>query len=667
MNRIAVFAVLAGAAFGAMAQQGLRPCAMERLAPGAVRPQGWLARQMEMQRAGITGHAEELYADIGNSDWITRGRRGGQFAWERGPYYAKGLVSLAFALDDAELKARAKKWVDSYIASQRKNGDFGPVDRSWWAKMIVLWTLRDWCEATGDARVVPFLERYFAFQRAAFDKGDSLAKDSRWAIARGGDEIDVLLWLCRKTGKGEWADLARRVAGMSADWTTFYHGGGASNPGYRVHIVNYMQGLKLPALKWLLGGSDEDRTAVRAALDPSGWAMRKCGRPDRAVNGTEPLTSRSSTEGTELCATAEHILSAQVALEALGDARLADDVEMAAYNTLPATLGGDGRGIRYYCLLNQPACIDADLKFACNGRGMLSNAAGPYSGYGCCRSNFHFAWPKVAETMWMKREGGLAAVVYGDCTVRTPVATVRETGGYPFSDVVRFEVLETNGGEWPLFLRVPEWCDGFGVRLNKDMPTANVRGFRYDTAAVGGTAGMGGFCRLVGKWKKGDVVEVRFGVKTQVTRWDNDSMAVTRGPLLYALGIDARETPRTAADWPILKRDSAGVVRDVEFGMPMRLMESAMPWNYALVADAKGEPSFRCVGEGLDRRLRVRAVRTTSGGWGLMRRDAPGRAVDPPPSPVLPLELEGDAEEIELVPMAFTQLRISLFPWTTGK
>ena len=652
MKHMALAAAVAGAVIGAAQADGLRPAAMERLAPGAVRPQGWLAKQMEMQRDGLTGHAEELYDDIGKSDWITRGKRGGQFAWERGPYYAKGLLSLAFALDDAELKARAKKWVDAYIASQRENGDFGPVDRSWWAKMIALWTLRDWCEATGDPRVVPFLERYFAFQRAAFEKGDSLSKDSCWAIARGGDEIDVLVWLCRKTGKQEWADLARRVAGMSADWTSFYHRGGASDPGYRVHIVNYMQGLKLPALKWLLGGGEEDRTAVRAALDPSGWAMKKCGRPDRAVNGTEPLTSRSSTEGTELCATAEHILSAQVALEALGDAQLADDLEMAAYNTLPATLGGDGRGLRYYCLLNQPACLDAELKFSCNGHGMLSNVAGPYAGYGCCRSNFHFAWPKVAESMWMKRDGGLVAAVYGDCTVKTPIATVRESGGYPFSDVVRFEVLETSGGEWPLFLRVPGWCEDMSVKAKGKVDVVN----------------ESGFYRLAGKWEKGDVVEVSFRAKVKVTRWENDSLAVTRGPLLYALRIDAKETPRTAAaDWPILKRDAAGVVRDVELGMPMRLMEPTAPWNYALVADAAGKPSFTCVGEGIDRRLRVKAVRTSSGGWGLMRRDASGRAVDPPRSPVLPLELEGDAAEIELVPIALAQLRISLFPWTVGK
>ena len=121
---------------------------MERLPPGSVRPQGWLLKQMEMQRDGLTGRAEELYVDIGRSDWLTGGKRGGQFAWERGPYYVKGLTALAFALDDAELKARAKKWIDAFISSQRENGDFGPRNRNWWANMIVLWTLRDWCTET---------------------------------------------------------------------------------------------------------------------------------------------------------------------------------------------------------------------------------------------------------------------------------------------------------------------------------------------------------------------------------------------------------------------------------------------------------------------------------------------------------------------------------------
>ena len=234
-------------------------------------------------------------------------------------------------------------------------------------------------------------------------------KGSAWAVARVGDELDVIVWLWRKTGKVEWLDYARNVVARAADWTSYYHrgGNGCWGMGYRCHIVNYMQGLKTPPLKWLLGGDEMDRTAFRAALAPDGWAMRKCGRPDRAVNGTEPLSDRSSTQGTELCATAEHILSSQVALETLGDADIADDMEVAAYNTLPATLAPDGKGIRYFCLLNQTACNNKKHLFN-NGVDFMALVPGPYSCFGCCRSNFHFAWPKFAETMSQRERAARA-------------------------------------------------------------------------------------------------------------------------------------------------------------------------------------------------------------------------------------------------------------------
>lgn len=154
------------------------------LPPGSVRPEGWLRERMVLQAEGLTGHAEELYDDIGRSDWLTCEGRGGEFSWERGPYYARGLVALAFALGDEGLKARAGKWIDAYLRSQREDGDFGPKRRNWWANMIVLSTLRDWCDATGDERVVPFLERYFRFQRGEFESYP-LSGESRWAVARG--------------------------------------------------------------------------------------------------------------------------------------------------------------------------------------------------------------------------------------------------------------------------------------------------------------------------------------------------------------------------------------------------------------------------------------------------------------------------------------------------
>ena len=643
---------LMGEAAGSAAARTLPARAMERLSPGSIKPQGWLRKQLELQRDGLTGHAEELYFDIGGSDWLTGLKRGGQFAWERGPYYAKGLTALAFALDDEKLKAKAKRWIDAYLASQRESGAFGPRDRNWWANMIVLWTLRDWCEATGDERVVPFMERYFAFQRNLFAQGDALSKDNTWAVARAGDEIDVALWLWRKTGKDEWLNFARTLAAMSADWTEYYHRGGSGDGGalgYRVHIVNYMQGLKTPPLKWLIGGTEEDRTAFRMALAPEGWAMRRCGRPDRMVNGSEPLSGRGSTEATELCAIAERILSAQVALETLGDVEIADDMEIVAYNTLPATLSPDIKGMRYYCLLNQPECLDKDLRFAHNGNNNCAILPGPYSGYGCCRSNFHFAWPKFTESMWMKREGGLAATAYGDCIVKTALATIAETGGYPFADRVWFEIKETAGGKWPLFVRIPAWCRAAKVSVNG----VEEPGVKPAT-----------FMRLLRKWEKGDVVELSLPCAPVATRWKDESVAVLRGPLLYSLKIDAEETVRNVADWPNRKADSAGVLKDGELGFPMKELRPKSPWNYALVAEgANGSICFTAQGEGVDRCLAVKAVRTGHAGWGTMRSDAPGRAIDPPKSPIAVGSSQDAVEVIKLVPIAFTQLRITFFPW----
>ena len=61
--------------------------------------------------------------------------------------------------------------------------------------------------------------------------------------------------------------------------------------------------------------------------------------------------------------------------------------------------------------------------------------------------------------------------------------------------------------------------------------------------------------------------------------------------------------------------------------------------------------------------LSVRAVRTDFGGWGHMRDVTTGRPVDPPASPI-PLE-NRPVETVRLVPMGGTQIRITLFPWTS--
>ena len=86
-------------------------------------------------------------------------------------------------------------------------------------------------------------------------------------------------------------------------------------------------------------------------------------------------------------------------------------------------------------------------------------------------------------------------------------------------------------------------------------------------------------------------------------------------------------------------------------------------WNYALeLVDGKSLASVEVRGSGRDTELLVRARKCDYAGWGTLRADAPGRAVDPPPSPVSP-SVCSDSETIRLVPLAETQIRITLFPW----
>lgn len=88
---------------------------------GTVKPSGYLKTQMLLQAKNLTGNME-LYDEFGsNSGWLG----GSGESWERGPYYVRGLVALAYALNDNGLIKRAAKWIDYAVDNQKDNGDFG--------------------------------------------------------------------------------------------------------------------------------------------------------------------------------------------------------------------------------------------------------------------------------------------------------------------------------------------------------------------------------------------------------------------------------------------------------------------------------------------------------------------------------------------------------------
>ena len=89
---------------------------------GAIRPAGWLQRQLRIQADGLSGHLDDFWPDVGQSQWFGGSAEG----WERAPYWLDGVIPLAWALDDAPLKARVARYIEFIVAHQRSDGWFGP-------------------------------------------------------------------------------------------------------------------------------------------------------------------------------------------------------------------------------------------------------------------------------------------------------------------------------------------------------------------------------------------------------------------------------------------------------------------------------------------------------------------------------------------------------------
>ena len=82
-----------------------------------------------------------------------------------GAYYLDGLVPLAYLSNDVELIGKARKWVNWTLEHQREDGFIGPEkNQDWWPDMIMLKVLTQYQEATDDPRVIPVLEKFFAYQ-----------------------------------------------------------------------------------------------------------------------------------------------------------------------------------------------------------------------------------------------------------------------------------------------------------------------------------------------------------------------------------------------------------------------------------------------------------------------------------------------------------------------
>ena len=105
-------------------------------------------------------------------------------------------------------------------------------------------------------------------------------------------------------------------------------------------------------------------------------------------------------------------------------------------------------------------------------------------------------------------DGGLAATLYGPCRVtawagaRTRVQLTCETA-YPFGENIRVAVEPEQDTTFPLYFRIPAWCD---------KPQITVNGAPVDMAQEKG------FAQIRRQWTRGDTVALWLPMRVDVAR-----------------------------------------------------------------------------------------------------------------------------------------------------
>jgi hypothetical protein len=625
----------------------LLPSPFIKLPIRSINPEGWLGRQLGLQAEGFHGHLTEISDFLKKEDnaWLSPegvGSRG----WEEVPYWLKGFSNTAYILGDERMLAEAKIWIEGALNSRKPDGWFGPDEgrsgiatglkgrSDLWPNMIMLFCLQDYYDYSGDERVIELMTDYMRYLSEVRNE-DFLV--GYWPKMRAADLLFSIHWLYNRTGQTWLLSLGNKVHRHTADWTSDI---------INFHNVNIAQAFGGPTTYWV---QSKDQKHLEASERNWRKIRSMYGQVPGGMFGGDENCRPGYTgprQGVETCGMVEAMLSDETLLTITGNSIWADRCEDVAFNSLTAAFTADMKGLRY---LTAPNMVVSDGKDKSPG---LQNG-GPMLQYNphihrCCQHNAGHGWPYYTEHLWLATpDNGLAAVLYCASQVTAKVGdgtevVIEENTKYPFDEKIELVVNTPKAVEFPLYLRVPQWCEAPKLAINGQAFRVKAQSESYIVVSR--------------KWRSGDKVALVLPMEVKLRNWTENkgSVSVDRGPLTYSLKIDEKYVRKGGTDkWPAWE------------------VYPSSSWNYGLVLDDRNPASgFEVVSkpwpadnqpfEADSAPIELRAKARKIPNWTV---DHLGLVGSMQQSPIVSAE---PVETVTLIPMGAARLRISAFP-TIGK
>lgn len=627
------------------------------LPPGAVKPEGWLLDWARAAAKGITGDLDNRAAVYGEGykgkAFEAKGVQAEGTGWplEQCAYWLDGLVRLAYILDDQALIAKARSRLDLVVDGVAKGGDSFVY---WRPKTIFTNAFNNWAHshmgralvayylATGEQRILDVLTKvYRDFPLPDYNGAFT-------APVNGLVNLDPLLETCLLSGDrqvlGNALAAARRPIFQEAvdHWNADVFA-----PG---HCVIYYENLRVPALLYPFLG---ERRLLGASIKALDWGNGQNLLPYGLQSGEEYQAGIGATRNTETCNVAAAHWTEHWLLRLTGQGRFADDLEQIFFNAAPASVARDFQTMSYYQCPNRlgPQLPDEKNPPRAPGGGGSYRFTPIGHEVLCCVGNLNRVVPNYIMHTWQATlDGGLAATLYAPTRLRTQVQGQRVTiscaTAYPFEETVRFTVIPDKALTFPLYLRIPQWCE---------RPTLTINDTNFPCRAD-----TNGFVQVLRQWEVGDKFTLTLPMQPRVVRGRETSYpdigyfrkgrqlgtvknitspfaSVLCGPLLFALPIADQDanTPQEGAEWNYaLPGDLApGAIEIVRQKMPA-------PWRWQL--------------EDAPVQLRLAA----------RRFDWQPTELEPLPKASV---TNSRPARVTLVPYGCTKFRVSMFPLATSQ
>ena len=424
-----------------------------------LKPKGWLKRQLEIQANGLSGNLDKVWRDVKDSKWIGGEAEG----WERVPYWLDGFIPLAYLLENEDMIARARKYVEAIMQAQRPDGWICPCSEEeipsydTWAVQLITKVLTVYYECSGDERVPQViyktLRNYYDLLSSGTIKLFDWGKH-RWY------ECFIAIRFLKERYQEEWIDdLGRILKEQGFDygeavetwkrplnkWTQY------------THIVNLAMMLKAEAVSCdILKESYTDRAEYfYEILD------KYNGTPVGLFTGDECLSGLSPIQGTELCAVAEQMYSYELLYAYTGDKKWAERFEVLAFNALPATISDDMWAHQYVQMSNQIACQKFPGRSLFRTNDSEAHLFGLEPNFGCCTANFNQAWPKFALSAFMHNENTIVSAVPVPAELKTDDVCITLETEYPFKNELVYRI--DAGKAVQLVVRIPSFAENVKI------------------------------------------------------------------------------------------------------------------------------------------------------------------------------------------------------------